>query len=153
MGRKTSLKNTRAIAPIFAALILIAIAVVGGVVVYMYTSGYLGGMTGGGGVGQEKVAIEAIVVNDAAQGNVTLYCKSLAGGDVIVADAVLKDSAGSTLEVLTLTTDEGDRTLPAAGTMTGIECDFQSGLTVGNAYTVTLISKAGNQFLSNSFKA
>ena len=39
------IKSKRAISPIFAALILIAIAVIGGIVVYMFTSGTLASMT------------------------------------------------------------------------------------------------------------
>ena len=41
-------RNIKAISPIFATLILIAIAVIAGVVVYMFTSGTLATMTGGG---------------------------------------------------------------------------------------------------------
>ncbi len=39
------MKNSKAISPIFATLILIAIAVIAGVVVYMFTSGTLATMT------------------------------------------------------------------------------------------------------------
>ncbi len=47
-------RNLKAISPIFATLILIAIAVIAGVVVYMFTSGTLATMTGGGTAAQEK---------------------------------------------------------------------------------------------------
>lgn len=53
-------KNLKAISPIFATLILIAIAVIAGVVVYMFTSGTLSSMTGSGTAGQEKLSIQAV---------------------------------------------------------------------------------------------
>ena len=52
-------RNIKAISPIFATLILIAIAVIAGVVVYMFTSGTLATMTGGGTAGQEKITVQA----------------------------------------------------------------------------------------------
>ena len=45
MNFKRMMKNSKAISPIFATLILIAIAVIAGVVVYMFTSGTLATMT------------------------------------------------------------------------------------------------------------
>ena len=55
MNFKRMMKNSKAISPIFATLILIAIAVIAGVVVYMFTSGTFATMTSGGTAGQEKV--------------------------------------------------------------------------------------------------
>ena len=59
---KKFIKNSKAISPIFATLILIAIAVIAGVVVYMFTSGTLATMTNGGTAGQEKVSVQAVQV-------------------------------------------------------------------------------------------
>jgi flagellin-like protein len=142
-------RNAKALSPIFAVLILIAIAVIGGIVIYMFTSGYLGTMMGGGSAGQEKLAIETIVV-DAAADNVTAYAKSTGGGDIVVTDAILKDASGNTVDVLILTTDV---TIPAEGTLTPVVCVFATdSVDAGYTYTVTLVSQAGNQFVSPSFK-
>jgi flagellin-like protein len=147
--RKNRMRGTRAISPIFAVLILIAIAVMGGVVVYLFTSGYLSGMTGGGGVGQEKVGIQAIQAYG-ANGTVIAHCKSIAGSDVVISDAILKSAAGVTLQVLDIT----DVTLVAAGTMNIVDCDFDAAnIVTGNTYTVTLVSSEGNQFVSGAFTA
>ena len=62
MNFKRMMKNSKAISPIFATLILIAIAVIAGVVVYMFTSGTLATMTSGGTAGQEKVTVQAASV-------------------------------------------------------------------------------------------
>ena len=146
-------RNAKALSPIFAVLILIAIAVIGGIVIYMFTSGYLGTMMGGGSAGQEKVAIEAVQA-DAATGVVTVYAKSTGGGDAIVQDGILKDAAGQVIEVVTLGTEV---TLPADGTLTTVDFtgldDFAlTSMDVGYTYTVTLVTQAGNQFVSPSFK-
>ena len=147
MQKATKSKGTRAIEPIFASLILIAIAVTGGIVVYMYTSGYLSGMTGGSGVGQEKLAIVAIVVNG---NSTTLSCKALGGADIVITDAVLKNAAGQTLQVVTLGTAV---TVPGSGALQPVAATFSSGLVAGSTYTVTLVSSAGNQFVSAAFTA
>ena len=138
-------KNARALSPIFAVLILIAIAVIAGIIVYMFTSGYLGTMMGGGTAGQEKVAIEAIEANVTG---VRAHAKSTGGGDVIVTEAILKDAAGQVLQV----SDCNDVTLPAAGTLEPVDCGFTYALLKGYVYTVTLVSKEGNQYVSPTFK-
>jgi len=138
-------RNVKALSPIFAVLILIAITVIAGIIVYMFTSGYLGTMMGGGTAGQEKVAIEAI------QANVTgifAHAKSTGGGDVIITEAILKDAAGQVLEV----SDCTDVTLPAAGTLEPVNCEFIYALVKGNVYTVSLVTKEGNQYVSATFK-
>jgi len=142
-------RHVKALSPIFAVLILIAIAVIAGIIVYMFTSGYLGTMMGGGSAGQEKVAIETVTA-DAATDSVTAHAKSTGGGDVIIQDVILKNAAGQTVEVMTITSV----TLLADGTLTDVDCAFTLGnLDAGYTYTVTLVSQAGNQFVSPSFKA
>ena len=64
---KKLIKNRKGISPIFATLILIAIAVIAGVVVYMFTSGTLATMTGGGTAAQEKVSVQAVQASQADQ--------------------------------------------------------------------------------------
>jgi flagellin-like protein len=146
-------RNAKALSPIFAVLILIAIAVIGGIVIYMFTSGYLGTMMGGGSAGQEKVAVEAVQAY-AATGVVTIHAKSTGGGDAIVQDGILKDAAGQVIEVVTLTAEV---TLPADGALTtvdftGADAFALTSMDVGYTYTVTIVTQAGNQFVSPSFK-
>jgi len=142
-------RNAKALSPIFAVLILIAIAVIGGIVIYLFTSGYLGTMMGGGSAGQEKVAVEAVVAN-ASTGVITVHAKSTGGGDVVIQDAILKDAAGQTIEVVTLSTEV---TLLSDGTLDDIDFAFTAtNIDVGYTYTVTLVTQVGNQFVSPSFK-
>jgi len=115
----------------------------------MYTLGYLATMIGGGGAGQEKVAIVS-VSGDGATDVVIINAKSTGGGTVQISDAVLKDSAGTTLGVVTLTTAVE---LPADGTTKPISVTFSGLLTSDTYYTVTLVTKLGNSFVSPTFKA
>ena len=84
------MKNSKAISPIFATLILIAIAVIAGVVVYMFTSGTLATMTGSGTAGQEKLAIQS-VSGEATTDIVTVYAQSLSGDSVTLDTVILQD--------------------------------------------------------------
>lgn len=103
----------------------------------------------GEGVSQEKVAIDTITVNNASLGQIELKCKSLSDNDVIIEDAILRDSSGHAIEVLSLSTPV---TLPRSGNMTDIDCDFATALIKENIYSIVLVSKNNNQFVSNPFK-
>ena len=145
------LRSRKALSPIFAVLILIAIAVIAGIVVYMFTSGTIATMTGGGTARQEKVAVEAVAVN-ATTGfeTVTVWAKSTGGGPVNIDGAILKDSSGIVLFVDNTVAD----TLPANGTLIGVNASgLYASLTTGYTFTVTLTSQDGGSFVSASFKA
>jgi len=133
-GRIAKLRrDVRALSPIFAVLILIAIAVIAGIIVYMFTSGYLGTMMGGGTAGQEKVAIQSIQAN-ATAGTLSLWAESTGGGPVEVTNVIIRDSAGNQIGA----------PVPVVVTL-GVT------LTPG-VYTAAIVSKAGNQFVSATFK-
>ena len=83
-------RNAKALSPIFATLILIAIAVIAGIVVYMFTSGTIASMTGGGTAGQEKVAVQGVEVSTGA-----VYAQNTGGTDVLITDAIVKDATGN----------------------------------------------------------
>lgn len=136
---KKFMKNSKAISPIFATLILIAIAVIAGVVVYMFTSGTLATMTGGGTAAQEKVSIQGV---NAASGNV--YAQNTGGSAVSVVTVIVKDSSGNIVTSTNLATAVS---LPA-GVVTPVA--FTAPTTAGS-YTVTLVTARGGNFVSPSF--
>lgn len=143
-------RNAKALSPIFATLILIAIAVIAGIVVYMFTSGMLASLTGGGGSGQEKMAIQAVAGNTtgtaATDIGISVWAQSTAGGDIALDTAIIKNSAGSVLA----TVDMGTQSVGTSLTKVFVQTDV---LSAGQSYTVTLITVAGNNFPSTSFKA
>jgi hypothetical protein len=136
--------NKKGLSVIFGVLILIAIAVIAGIIIYLYTSGYLATMMGGGGAGQEKVSI--ISISNTAT-TITANAKSVGGGAVEITDAVIKDASGTTLATVTGI----GTTLPASGATTQVPITYTC--TIGDYYTVTLVTKLGNTFVSTSFKA
>jgi flagellin-like protein len=138
-------RNDKALSPIFAVLILIAIAVIGGIVIYMFTSGYLGTMMGGGTAGQEKVAIESVEV--ISNSSFSLWAKSTGGGDVQVTEVILRDLHGNQIgDPFTVSVP-----LPSTGTLTEVPITTAT-LSPGTVYTAAIVTQAGNQFVSPSFK-
>jgi len=139
-------RDVRALSPIFAVLLLIAIAVIAGIIIYMYTSGYLSTMMGGGTAGQEKVAIEAVEVGTG--GAVTVYAINTGGGPVEITSVILRNAAGNAVGEEAPTSADN---ILEPGVLHAITCTFT--LTSGETYTVALVSTAGGQFVSGSFKA
>jgi flagellin-like protein len=148
MNFRKFMKNSKAISPIFATLILIAIAVIAGVVVYMFTSGTLATMTGGGTAGTEKVTVQAATVVFKTGGLTTVYVEQTGGPAATVNSLIIKDGSGNTIGVITTLTGAGSPL--TAGALTTISGDTPtSGITVGNSYTVTVTTKAGGSFVSS----
>ncbi len=165
MKIKRFINNSKAISPIFATLILIAIAVIAGVVVYMFTSGTLATMTGGGTAAQEKVSIQAVQVTAPATtgifapgstGNfISVYAQSQSG-TVTITNAIVKDSSGNvvgTLPTTDITYLNGATAITS--TLTTVKIAPASGeltlATGSNSYTITLISTKGGNFVSSAF--
>src|SRR5664280_1529362 len=133
MKIKRFINNRKAISPIFATLILIAIAVIAGVVVYAFTSGTLATMTGGGTAASEKVSIQAA---NAYSGNGTfnVWAQCTSGGPVSITNAIIKGNNGNVVATVVPTGAPvplaSGQLVQLAGTST-----FQSGI----SYTITLV--------------
>ncbi len=138
-------RSKKAISPIFAVLILIAIAVIAGIVVYMFTSGTIASMTGGGTAGQEKAAVQGV---DLVAVPPVAYAQNTGGVDVTITDYLVKDAAGNIAVQGTVAIGAGD--LPTDGTLVGVPISL-TGTTAGQSYTVTLVSSKGGSFVSSSF--
>jgi len=140
-----SFRSIKAISPIFATLILIAIAVIAGIVVYMFTSGTLATMTQGGITGQEKAAIQGA---SAGSGQVTIYAMYVSGGNPITINgALINDANGTTVSG----TVPANTVLPTTGALTTIV--VTASLSSGHTYTCILTTPKGGSFVSPSFIA
>ena len=149
MNYKRFIKNRKAISPIFATLILIAIAVIAGVVVYMFTSGTLATMTGGGTAAQEKVSVQAAAGNTTGTTlGFTVWAQCTSGGPVAINSAIIKDVNGNVLTTVQITPNVS----LVSGTLTTLSGAY-SGFVQGSSYTVTLVSTKGGNFVSTSFTA
>ncbi len=142
-------RNYKAISPIFATLILIAIAVIAGIVVYMYTSGTISSMTGSATAAQEKVAVQGLQITDAS---VSVYAQTTNGVGATVNAIIVKDSSGVTVDTITVPVADG--VLNKDGTLATITEDTTAGAIVpGNYYTVTLTTTKGGSFNSAATQA
>jgi flagellin-like protein len=143
MNHKCFMKNRKAISPIFATLILIAISVIAGVVVYMFTSGTLATMTGGGTAAQEKAGVQGA---SGTTTGATVYAQYMSGGtDIVINGAIFKDANGATVAG----TVPANTRLLTTGALTTIS--ITGTLVSGHSYTVTLTSSKGGSFVSPSF--
>jgi archaeal type IV pilus assembly protein PilA len=143
MNFKQLMKNRKGISPIFATLILIAIAVIAGVVVYMFVSGTLATMTGGGAAAQEKVAIQSASYDS---GTVKVYATCSSGPLPTVNGMIIKDTQGNTVDNAVIDAENGFTAIGALDTIEGtITID------VAGTYTATLTTAAGGSFVSPSF--
>ncbi|MGO8807042.1 MAG: archaellin/type IV pilin N-terminal domain-containing protein [Candidatus Bathyarchaeia archaeon] len=159
MNFKRMMKNSKAISPIFATLILIAIAVIAGVVVYMFTSGTLATMTSGGTAGQEKITVQGASVSVASK-IATVYIEQTGGPAASVNSIIIKNSAGTTLGDVAvvnanITPSVGTTgTTIASGTLytvsVTISAGILTGMSVGGSYTLTVTTQAGGSFVSSS---
>ena len=78
-----------------------------------------------------------------------MYCKSLNGHDVTIAEILLTDSSGNTLEV----TYVKDVILPGSGETVRVNCTFTYDLLPNHSYSVIAISQLDYQSLSQRFTA
>ena len=137
------IKSKKAISPIFASLILIAIAVIAGIVVYMFTSGTIASMTGGGTAGQEKVAVQGVdVINE------LVYAQNTGGALVTITNATVKDAAGN---IISQSAVSPSVDLDIDGVLEAVPVDLSICVS-GQSYTVTLVSNNGGSFVSASFR-
>jgi flagellin-like protein len=139
-----SRRSTRGLSPIFATLILIAIAVIAGIIVYMFASGTLASMLGTGTTGQEKIAIQSAAFDGT---DLTLLAQSTGGPlpPTTGLSYILHDAAGNTIDTGTLTatgTWDGGALVELTGTPTA---------TLDGTYTATLVTPAGGSFVSPAF--
>jgi len=152
---KSFRRSLKAISPIFAVLILVAIVVVAGSVVYMFTSGKLATMTGGGTAVPERVSVLAtqITAKGTGTGVVSVYAESKNGISVSVSSLIIKDANGNVVTTVTPSTSSPySVSLPSSGALVQIGSGHLTltGVTKGNAYTLTVISTRGGSFASST---
>ena len=138
-------RSTKGLSPIFATLILIAIAVIAGIVVYMFSSGYIGQLTGSGPAVTEKAAVQGVDVTSNE-----VYATYVAGpDDITVTGWILKDASGATVDAAATTGQ-----LLKTGALATITCTgLDAAAATGETYTITITSAKGGSFVSASFIA
>lgn len=140
------MRNRRGISPIFATLILIAIAVIAGVAVYMFTSSSLAVMATGSAVASERVTVQAVQY-ESGTGRLTIYAQSETG-TVTINSLLIEDSGGKVVG----TVNSLNQQLTSNLSHFSEKIAWSKGYPVSTAtYTATLITTNGGIFLSPSF--
>ncbi|MGD0070572.1 MAG: archaellin/type IV pilin N-terminal domain-containing protein [Candidatus Bathyarchaeia archaeon] len=155
---KSFRRNLKGISPIFATLILISIVVIASVVVYMFTSRTFSTMTGSGTGATERVSVlvASITVNGTGTGVVSVYAESKSGINVSVSNIIIKDATGKVVTTVNpSTTSPYSKSLPSSGDLVRIGSGHLTltGVTKGNAYSLTVISTKGSSFTSSTIVA
>jgi flagellin-like protein len=126
--------SKRAVSPVIATLLMIAIAVAASVIVYVWSIGLLGGLMGGGG----SQAKEQLIMEAYDWGGASPKCvlRNVGSANVTIAAAYISGSAVSGFP----TTAIAPGSATASFTLTGFTG------TSGTAYTVKFVSKSGGVF-------
>ena len=151
---KIFIRSFKAISPIFATLLLIAIAVIVSLVV-MFTIVTFATMTAGETAVTERVSVLAaqINANGAGTGVVSVYAESKNGVSVSVSSIIIKDANGNVVKTVTPSaTSPYSVSLPSSGTLMQIGSGHLTltGVTKGNDYTLTIVSTRGGTFASST---
>jgi archaeal type IV pilus assembly protein PilA len=137
--------NRKGLSPIFATLILIAIAVIAGIIVYAYTTGWFAQFGSQGQTASEKASVQAA---SGTTTTVTAYAQYISGGTPIsINGAIVTKSDGTTQQG----TIAAAVPLPVTGALTKVDVTSVT-LVSGGTYTVTLTSSKGGTFVSPSFQ-
>ena len=152
------MKSRKGISPIFATLILIAIAVIAGVVVYMFTSGTLATMTGSTSAVTEKVSVQGASIVTSAVGttgdSITVYAQSTNGLGVTVNGMLIKDTNGNTVATVTPSAGTSLSSTGALSSVTGtLTYTGTNPIVQGSIYTITLTTTKGGSFISSQVTA
>jgi flagellin-like protein len=135
-GKK--LPSRKAVSPVIATLLMIAIAVAASIIVYVWSIGLLGGLMGGGGSQvKEQLILEAYKWNSTG-GALTATLRNVGSASVEIAAWYVGGNAQ--------TAGFADQTV-SVGSTTSVSAFAVSGtFSAGVAYTLKVVSKTGGVF-------
>jgi len=126
--------SKKAVSPVIATLLMIAVAVAAAVIVYVWSAGLLGTLMGGGGAQvKEQLIIEAYSWPDG--GALTLYVRNTGSSSVTIDKVYVGGSSGSI----------GSQSAIAPAGTTSVTVSGVGGV-AGTAYTIKIVTKTGGVF-------
>lgn len=130
--------SRRAVSPVIATLLMIAIAVAASIIVYVWSIGLLGGLMGGGGSQVKEQIIMEAYNWPAGTGAFTVTLRNVGSSAVTLANLYV----GGVLATNTLTA-----AINPGGTSAGaVTCGGSLSLTDGVAYTFKVVTQTGGVF-------
>ncbi len=132
--------NEKGVSPVIAVLLMIAIAVAAAILVYVWSMGIVGTLTGGGGQQVKEQLIMDAYKWPGPDAQITMYVRNVGNAEVIL-DAVYVGG-------LNIATDMGT-VIPVQGPVITVNLDAAGTggtFTSGVAYTLKLVTKTGGVF-------
>ena len=130
--------SKKAVSPVIATLLMIAVAVAASVIVYVWSAGLLGTLMGGGGAQvKEQIIVEAY--DWGTLGSLKLYIRNVGSTEVTIAQVYVGGAQCST---------SWNPVMPLApkGSSTGTVTISGMTATGGTAYTVKIVTNTGGVF-------
>lgn len=128
--------NRKAVSPVIATLLMIAIAVAAAILVYVWSMGLIGGLTGGGGQQvKEQLMMDAYAWPTTG---LTMYMRNVGSTDITIAAIYVQGVVAST--GLSITVPVQALSQVTVGSVSGIT------LTSGVSYTLKIVTITGAVF-------
>jgi len=129
--------SKKAVSPVIATLLMIAVAVAASVIVYVWSAGLLGTLMGGGGAQvKEQLIMEAYDWTNTA--SLTLHLRNVGSTEVKVAQIYVGGSAATGPSYpITIAVKDTDSPIITGG---------MGSITSGTAYTIKVVTETGGVF-------
>ena len=125
--------SKKAVSPVIATLLMIAVAVAASVIVYVWSAGLLGTLMGGGGAQvKEQVILEAYAWT--ASGDLDLFLRNVGAADVKIVAIYVGGTPNTGLAI----------TMPVKSA--GVATNLNGPWSPGTAYVVKLVTETGGVF-------
>jgi flagellin-like protein len=128
--------NRKAVSPVIAVLLMIAIAVAAAILVYVWSMGLIGTLQTGGGQ-QVREQIEMDAYNWQTPGTLTLYLRNVGAADVVIDEVYISGEQATVTPVNLLVMGGASQVAVTEPTAT---------YTSGVAYTIKVITITGGVF-------
>lgn len=141
---KSLMKNRKAVSPVIATLLVIAIAVAAAILVYVWSMGLIGSLQSGGGEQvTEQLSLDVYSWN--ATGNLAMTVRNVGAADVNVSNIYVETDAG--IETFDGATVAGTSSQVDIGdTETFTMAPTVSNITPGKQYTIKIVTQSGGTF-------
>lgn len=127
--------SKKAVSPVIATLLMIAVAVAASVIVYVWSAGLLGTLMGGGGAQvKEQVILEAY--QWPSTNVLTVYLRNVGASEVKIAAIYVGGVAATSGAAITL----------AVKSSTAVGLAPSGTITIGTAYVVKVVTETGGVF-------
>jgi flagellin-like protein len=143
---KKLMANRKAVSPVIATLLVIAIAVAAALLVYVWAMGLIGGLqTGGGEQVTEQITLDVYDWN-ASSGSLEMYLRNVGRSEITVDELYVSTNSG--IEVFDGPgASSGGTGDIAIGTYEVFTCPVSaSSLTPGASYTIKVVTESGGVF-------